>query len=153
MKVGSLGSVVFEASVGRVRTFEAVEESGSARLHQHEPALSAPVAEFVGPASRSIRFTVRLSTSLGVKPREEIAVLEAARDSGRLMVLTIGGERRGGPGAEWMIEQMSTQETGWGPAGETTIADVDLSLILARTASTPAPLGSTISKSGVERVR
>jgi len=153
MQVGSLGATVFEVSDRLVRTFAEFSESFGGRIATHEVALARPIGEFVGPAARKVSIPITLNRQLGVSPIDDIAVLQEAAETGRLLPLTIAGRVIGGPGALWSIEQADVNHRAFDARGDSIISDVSLSLALMRTADTPAALSSTVAKSGVTRER
>lgn len=153
MQVGSLGSITFEVSSSKLRTFSEISERTSARIHLHEPALAAPIAEWMGDGAHEITLPVTLSRSLGVDPEADIEQLMSDKSAGRLMALTIGGTLQGGSGALWLIGSLDVSHRHFDARGGTVTADVSIGLTLARTAATPAPLATTVPKASVERVR
>lgn len=92
MSLGSWGSVVFEVTADRLRTWTDMRRSGEARYAEHEVHLGKPLSEFLGPGLDQITFSVRLDAARGVDPADEIEELQEARDSGEVRTLLIADE-------------------------------------------------------------
>lgn len=90
--VGSYGSIVFEVSNQKVRTFDGFTRGGSGRWSEHEITGRKPLSEFTGPGLEEISFSIRLDIFHGVSPAEELRKLREMRDKGQASILIIGGE-------------------------------------------------------------
>ncbi len=124
--VGSFGSVVFEVSSQKVRTFTGFTRGGSGRWSDHEVVNLKPLSEFAGPGLEEISFSVRLDVQHGVIPRDELANLREIRDTGRAEILIIGGEP-----VTWNLWTLqSIQENHKTHTGDGKLAQADVSLTL-----------------------
>jgi phage protein U len=152
-QVGSLGDIVFQTSADLVRTFGEYGDSVSARLGTHEVGGSDPVLEFVGPGVRSIDLSVQLAKSLGIDVEMEISRTQEYCRAGKLLALVLGGRPVGGAAGRWMIDTVEASRQHFDSAGRAIVADLKLSLKLARTASTPAAISTTIIKKNTTKVK
>jgi len=100
--LATLGSIVFEASSDLVRTFQDAAQKTSARWEAHEVIGRKPVQEFVGPALRTLSFSIRLDAGLGVDPDGEAATLRDSVESGDVLSFVLGGR----PVGDWVIKEM-----------------------------------------------
>ncbi len=103
MAIGTYGSVTFESSTARVRTFTDVSRQGSGRWATHDVAGLKPALEFIGPGLEEISMEIKLSVSLGVNPSAEIDKLRAMRDSGKYDTLILAGK----PVGKYALESVS----------------------------------------------
>lgn len=83
MIVGSWGTIVFEVSSFRVRTFDDFKRASSSRWATHEVINKKQVLEFLGPSIESVSFTMLLNTSFGINPGNELKRLREMRDGGK----------------------------------------------------------------------
>ncbi|MEN6371903.1 MAG: phage tail protein [Armatimonadota bacterium] len=151
--IGSIGDIAFEASSSLVRTFDSYADSVSARIGSHEVGGSMPVLEYIGPGTRAIEIPVRLNSALGVDVESDIEKAQAYSSSGQLLSLVIGGKPIGGAGAKWLIESVDVDRSKFTRAGAAILAEMKLSLKLARISSTPAAISQTIMKKNTQKVR
>jgi len=93
--IGIFGSVVFETSSDRVRTFADFKRSGEARYGEHGRIGRKGILEFLGPGIEQISFSMLFSVSLGLNPRTEIDRLRDLRDAGEVETLILGGKPLG----------------------------------------------------------
>ena len=105
--IGYLGDVVFEVSADKVRTFDDLKRSGSARFASHDLIGRKPLLEFGGPGLDTISFTVTLASWLGVKPEEEVETLRNMRDEGMAVDFVLNGKPQGE--GLWAVESVSEE--------------------------------------------
>lgn len=117
MDIGSFGQTVFEVSRERLRSFEGFGKESSARLNSVDIIGGEPLTEFVGPGSKTVSFTLRLSRQLGADPEGDLKTLEDMQDAGTAATLVLGGKPYGGPGAQWIIESLSATYRHWSRGG------------------------------------
>ena len=126
MAVGSLGSVIFEVSAEKVRTFDGLKRSGSARFAYHNRQGGKELPEFLGPSAESISFEMRLSAYGGVNPSVEITTLRAMRDTGEAALFVLDGVPQGE--GFWVIESISEEHSFFDNRGRPTIIKCSVSL-------------------------
>ncbi|KUO72718.1 MAG: hypothetical protein APF81_08565 [Desulfosporosinus sp. BRH_c37] len=124
--VGSLGGIVFEVSMDRVRTFDSFKRGGSGRWETHDIIGKKPLSEFAGPGQEQISFSIRLDAFSGLNPQEELQALRDMRDTGEASVLVIGGE----PMTDnlWYLEALNEEHKTFTGDGKLLTAVVDLTL-------------------------
>ena len=122
--IGTLGGVVFSVSTNKVRTFDDLKSSGSAKYASHDRHLKDALLEFTGNEPDKITFSMVLSIFLGVTPQSEISKLRAAQRAGRIMHLVIGRQSYG----NWVITSLSTDYDRIDNKGNVLIANVNVSL-------------------------
>ena len=89
--IGSFGKIVFEVSRDLVRTFDAFKRKGSATFAEHLVLEGKPRLQHTGSELDRVSFTVRLDTSLGVDPAQEIQKFREIKDTGNPQKMIIGG--------------------------------------------------------------
>jgi hypothetical protein len=124
MAVGTLGSVVFEASSDLVRTFRDASHKTSARWQQHEVIGQKQKQEFGGPNLRTLSLAIRLDVNLGVDPEEEAKALRESVETGEVLAFMLGGEPRG----DWIVKELDEAWRNVGADGQIGIIDLSLSL-------------------------
>jgi len=124
MALATLGDVVFEASSDLVRTFSGLTLSTSGRWEAHEIIGRKPRQEFVGPALRTMRFSMRLSADLGVVPETEAAALRQSVEDGEVLSFILGGQPRG----DWVITELREAHRHISGAGVVRTIDLEVSL-------------------------
>lgn len=124
--IGTLGDVVFETSSEKIRTFDSMKRSGSARWATHDIMALKPVMEFIGPGVERINFSMRLDVSLGINPSAELETLRAMRDTGTASQLIFNGK----PITDhlWVIEGLSENWERIDNQGRLLAATVEISL-------------------------
>lgn len=122
--IGSLGGVVFSVSTNRVKTFDDLKRSSSAKYASHNRHLKDTLLEFTGNDPDKITFTMALSAFLGVNPQSEISTLRAAARAGRIMHLVIGRKSYG----NWVISSLSIDYDRVDNKGNVLTANVSVSL-------------------------
>ena len=103
--IGTFGEVTFEVSADRVRTFDGLKRSGSARLASHDLIGRKPLLEFGGPGLETLSLNMTLSAFLGLDPVEEVKELRQMRDEGTAAPFTLNGEPQGT--GLWVLESLS----------------------------------------------
>ena len=94
--IGTLGrKIIFEVSDDKVLTPESISREVSGRWTEHGVLGVKPKPEFLGAGNQSVTLTIRLSASLGVKPRKILEAVEAMVESGAAEYLVIGGRTVG----------------------------------------------------------
>lgn len=94
--IGTLGrKIIFEVSDDKVLTPESISREVSGRWTEHEVLGVKPKPEFLGAGNQSVTLTIRLSATLGVKPRKILEAVEAMVESGTAEYLVIGGRTVG----------------------------------------------------------
>jgi len=94
--IGTLGrKIIFEVSDDKVLTPESISREVSGRWTEHEVLGVKPKPEFLGAGNQSVTLTIRLSATLGVKPRKILEAVEAMVESGAAEYLVIGGRTVG----------------------------------------------------------
>ena len=105
MAIGSLGTVVFEASAEKVLTFNNLKRNGAARIASHGRQGGKELLEFLGPSAEGYSLAIRLSAYEGVNPSDEIESLRLMRDTGEAIPLIFDGVPQGED--LWLIENIS----------------------------------------------
>jgi phage protein U len=124
--LGILGEVVFEVSSERVKTFQDLSISRSAKYAQHDIHGSKGLLEFTGldPAAMSLKIT--LLASLGVNPKEELTTLRGMLAAGKAVPFILDGEPQGD--GLWVLENVSESHKVINNVGALILAEVSLSL-------------------------
>lgn len=106
--IGSLGTVIFEVSANKVKTFDEKKRSGSGRWAVHDIISKKPEPEFLGPGQEQISFTIRLSATSHINPDTELEKLRKMRDTGELSLLILGGK----PVSQnfWLVESLDEDQ-------------------------------------------
>ncbi|MEA5034038.1 phage tail protein [Cloacibacillus evryensis] len=107
-----------------VRTFSELQQKNSARYAEHEVIGKKPLLEFLGPGLEEISFKLQLMSSLGVKPDEEVKVLQEMRDAGEVGQLIFGEIKIG----KFVIVDLSQQEGPRDRHGAPTWIEVELTI-------------------------
>ncbi|GMQ64335.1 phage tail protein [Vallitalea maricola] len=124
--IGTFGKVVFSVSSDHVKTFDEFEKSGSAVWDSQEVIGGKPKQKFKGTELETISFSMFLDIFKGVKPRENIELLNEMRDKGKTEFLIIGGKRIGKH--KWYISSMSESWTNIDNKGRLLQAKVSVTL-------------------------
>ncbi|MDR3164984.1 MAG: phage tail protein [Synergistaceae bacterium] len=109
MAIGSLGLVVFEVSAEKVRTFDGLKRSGTARFAYHNRQGGKELPEFLGPSAESISLEIRLSAYERVNPTKEVTTLRTMRDTGEAVFFILDGVPQGE--GFWVIESISEEHS------------------------------------------
>lgn len=94
-QVGTFGPIVFEVSDRRVLTFTDLKQTVSAQYSDHKLINHKPKKEYIGAGLRSIKFTMTLDATLGVRPKKMLTDLEYMTESGYADYLVIGSKAIG----------------------------------------------------------
>lgn len=103
--IGALGDIVFTVSSDKVRTFDGLSRSGSARLATHELINRKPLMEFLGPGGETISMQISFSVYEGLNPEQEAKALRELRDKGKAVALILGGQPLGE--GLWLVESLN----------------------------------------------
>lgn len=103
--IGALGDIVFTVSSDKVRTFDGMSRSGSARLTTHELINRKPLMEFLGPGGETISMQISFSVYDGLNPEDEAKSLRELRDNGKAVALILGGQPLGD--GLWLVESLN----------------------------------------------
>lgn len=90
-QIGSFGSLIFEVSARKVRTFSEMEEKASGRWTQHEPIAQEVLSEFLGPGQDEIVLTIVFTTMLGVDPDLSFNLIRRYARTGEHLPLILNG--------------------------------------------------------------
>ena len=124
--IGTFGKVVFSVSSDHVKTFDEFEKSGSAVWDSQEVIGGKPKQKFKGTELETISFSMFLDIFKGVKPRENIELLNEMRDKGKTEFLIIGGKPIGKH--KWYISSTSESWTNIDNKGRLLQAKVSVTL-------------------------
>lgn len=124
--IGTFGKVVFSVSSDHVKTFDEFEKSGSAVWDSQEVIGGKPKQKFKGTELETISFSMFLDIFKGIKPRENIELLNEMRDKGKTEFLIIGGKPIGKH--KWYISSMSESWTNIDNKGRLLQAKVSVTL-------------------------
>lgn len=124
MSIGSFGKVIFVASANEIRTFDGLQQSGSARYAEHAVLGSKPLLEFIGPGLEEISFNIKLDSSCGIDPDSEFKILQEIRDSGEVCVLVFGDTKIG----KFILESITATEGPRGKDGRATWIETGLTI-------------------------
>ena len=124
--IGSLGNFVFEVSADRVRTFDEMESSSSARLAVHETQGGKPLVEFLGPGLEDVSLKITLSAYHGLNPQEELEKMQKMRDEGQAVLYILDGKPQGK--GYWLIGHLSAKYRYVDNRGRPGVVECSLSL-------------------------
>ena len=105
-QVGSFGSVPFEASSERIRTFREFERRRRARLAEHEIIDRPAKLQFQGESLAEISLGIHLDARF-CDPEAEMDALGKMLADGQARVLTLGGRALGEFALEELAERLS----------------------------------------------
>lgn len=103
--IGALGDIVFTVSSDKVRTFDDMSRSGSARLATHELINRKPLIEFLGPGGETISLKISFSVYDGLNPEDGTKALREMRDKGKAVALILAGQPLGD--GLWLVESLN----------------------------------------------
>lgn len=124
--IGSLGDIVFEASIAAIKTFRDLHYSNNANYASHKVLTHTELLEYTGRNASTCTFTMTLSAIHGAPPDEVISELYALMEDHEALDLMLGGELQGQ--GMWVIEGIDEVHREVNNYGETTIADVTVKL-------------------------
>lgn len=122
--IGIFGSVVFETSSEKVRTFSDFKRSGEAEYGEHSRIGRKGILEFLGPGLDQITFSMLFTVSLGVNPREEIDKLRDLLNGGETETLILGGK----PLGDFVVTSLSETWKRMDNAGRLLAAETSVTL-------------------------
>lgn len=102
MRVGSLGSIVFEVADGRVFTPASMSLSRDARFEDHEVQGTHPRPEFMAPGLGTCSLSLTLRRDFGVDPLAEAEKLEKMLTEGEVAQMIIAGKNLG----KWTVRKV-----------------------------------------------
>lgn len=125
--IGTLGSVVFESSLAKLRTISNYSRDGAARLATHDIIGKKPVVEFLGPGLEHISFTMQFNSFNGIDPEEETEKLRGMRDAGEANQLIINNKPV--TDNKWLIESIAEKVIATDGTGKIVRSDIDIKLV------------------------
>lgn len=126
MPIGSLGSIVFEVSSRKVRTFKDLKRTTKARYASHEIVGQKPILEYLGPDGEEISFTMQFSLSLGVNPQEETDKVRRLCERGVAMYFVLCNSVVGSN--QWVIESVGESVDTIDNNGRVVLTQIDVTL-------------------------
>lgn len=93
--IGSIGGVVFETSIDKVRTFNNMSRKGSVEYAEHQIHGDKARLEFIRHNLDEITFSISLDVSLGVNPKNEIANFRGKMNRAEVVDLLLGDDYKG----------------------------------------------------------
>lgn len=88
--IGYLGEIVFETSDRKILNFTDLKMSLSPRWGRHEPVMSIPQAEFIGPGYKTVTFTMNLNVNNNISPRVQYEKLLNLTNKGEVLPFFLG---------------------------------------------------------------
>lgn len=125
-QIGSFGSLIFEVTHEKVRTFDELTRSATARWSKHERFGQKPRSEFLGPDLDSISFKMRFDAQYGVNPKSEMDKLLDLCRSGKADTLIIGGTPIGRD--QWVITSVKQSWTAVDNQGRVIVGTADVTM-------------------------
>lgn len=122
--IGSFGDTAFITSANKIYTYTGFNKTGEARYAEHALTGKKPLLEFIGPGLESVSYSVKLDTSYGIKPEEEIKKLMQLRDAGEAKPLVLGGRFLG----NYVIISLSETHKVVDNRGQLRIVDLNINL-------------------------
>ena len=102
--IGSLGSVVFEVSSERIRTFRDFQIQHSAKYTEHAIHGRKGLLEFTGLSASTASLSIRLDAGLGINPKEELNTLHEILTKHEALPFILDGEPQGD--GLWVLESI-----------------------------------------------
>lgn len=124
MLVGCFGNIPFLSSSFVVHTFSDFRRTSTVRLAQHDLIGLKPQLELIGPALDKVDFTLRLDTSLGVRPLLSLNALRLLKNKAESNPLLVGTQYIG----NFIITQIAENWRFFGPHGAPRVIIVSVSL-------------------------
>lgn len=93
--IGSLGGIVFETSIERVRTFNEMARKRSVEYAEHAIHSSKGRVEFIRHNLDDLTFSIRLDASHGVNPKKELDRLGEKMNRAEVVDLLLGEDYKG----------------------------------------------------------
>jgi phage protein U len=88
--IGSLGSIVFEASTNKVHSFNSLTKTSKSKYAEHEIIHGKPKLAYIGKELDEYNMEIALKKSLGVDPESAVSALEQYKADGEVVVLMLG---------------------------------------------------------------
>ena len=127
MAVGNWGlGIIFRVSEAQVRTFKDFTRSISSEWAMHSRIGMKDQAEFIRPGIQTVKFTMELDATQGVRPRAMLEKLTQLCERGTIRPLVIGGKRIGKH--NWRITDLSEAWETVYSKGELARAKVDVTM-------------------------
>lgn len=92
MSIGTFGSIIFEVSAEKTRTFDEFKRKTAAKFEQHDIIGQKPKLEFIAPGLDEISFQIIFSAYQGINPLNEVNQLREIVTKGEYNSLVIGGK-------------------------------------------------------------
>ena len=124
MILGFLDSIIFSVSDSTVKTFQDMSRSTSSRIEHHSPINGKPVAEFIGPDTQSITFSMDIREQMGVSVVSTMASLRKKCEKGNVCILVLGISYFG----DWIIESVEEAHTNHNKYGAIVSATVNITI-------------------------
>lgn len=124
--IGSLGSIVFEVSSRKVRTFRDLKRTHKARFATHNLIGNKPMLEYIGPDVAEITFTMQLSASLGINPTAEADRVRNLCESGEAMYFVLCNQTVGQ--YPWVVEGVGESVDTIDNNGRVIMTQIDVTL-------------------------
>lgn len=103
--IGSLGDVVFEVSIDKVKTFDGLQLQRSASYTEHSIHGRKGLLEFTGFSAATASLNIKLDANLKVNPKEELETLRKMFTEHKAIPFILNGEPQGDN--LWVIESIS----------------------------------------------
>ena len=127
MAVGNWGlAIIFRVSEMQVQTFKNLTRSISSEWAMHSRIGLKDQAEFIRPGIQTVKFTMELDATQGVRPRAMLEKLAQFCEKGTILPLVIGGKRIGKH--NWRITDLSEAWETVYRKGELARAKVDVTM-------------------------
>ncbi len=124
MILGFLDDIIFSVSDSTVKTFQDMGRSTSARIEYHSPINGKPVAEFIGPDTQSITFSMDIREQMGVNVVGTMSKLRKKCEDGDICSLVLGISYFG----DWIIESVGESHKNHNKYGAIVSATVDVTI-------------------------
>lgn len=92
MGIGTFGSIAFEVSTTKIRTFDDFKRKLSVKYEEHAVIGMKPKLEFIAPGLDEISFQIIFSAFQGINPLKEMEQLRLIVQEGKYNSLVIGGK-------------------------------------------------------------
>lgn len=83
--IGYLGEIVFETSDKKILNFADMKISLAPRWGKHEPVMTIPKSEFIGPGAKNISFVMNLNVNNQINPRQQYERLMELANKGEVL--------------------------------------------------------------------
>lgn len=127
MKVGALGSVVFEVSPNAVKTARSFSYKGGSQYTAHKRHLGKGLVEYTGSEPETISFSIRVSKFLGYSPDSSIATLRGYCNKGNAVPFTLGTKSYGS--YRWIVKSFEVKGEEYDRKGNLIGADISVTIV------------------------